>query len=223
MTSLKECSRETFYDCTRDERSNKVEILTIIIQIQREHSPREEQFLKFDELKKVKHGIVAIGCKVIGHKITSSLCIRPEQNIFRNFVHIFWTPFLPTFLHCKDTVPKIWKKIFPDWKFRGLSQFLHSYICERFIYSHDRSAAGKRVDRSWHYINRLQRYECSNWDWGRAVWFLGIHKMDLLCSLVYQVNFPVFSSCQFFLQNQKLSLTIPYMTTWFLHKQLLKS
>jgi hypothetical protein len=26
-------------------------------------------------------------------------------------------------------------------------------------------------------------YECRKWDWGRAVWFLGIHKSDLLCSV----------------------------------------
>ncbi len=34
---------------------------------------------------------------------------------------------------------------------RPQSQFLHSYICERFIYSNDRS-----VHRSWAYINRAQ-------------------------------------------------------------------
>ncbi len=33
----------------------------------------------------------------------------------------------------------------------SVSQFLHSYICERFIYFHQSasSAAGKYVDRSW--------------------------------------------------------------------------
>jgi hypothetical protein len=37
----------------------------------------------------------------------------------------------------------------------SVSQFLHSYICERFIYFQDRSAysaAGKYVGRSWEYI-----------------------------------------------------------------------
>ncbi len=45
---------------------------------------------------------------------------------------------------------------------RPQSQFPHSCICERFIYSHDRSAysaAGKYVDRSWEYINRSQGLE----------------------------------------------------------------
>jgi hypothetical protein len=40
-----------------------------------------------------------------------------------------------------------------------VSQFLHSYICGRYIFFQDRSAysaAGKYVDRSWEYINRSQ-------------------------------------------------------------------
>ncbi len=48
---------------------------------------------------------------------------------------------------------------------RPQSQFPHSCVCERFTYSHDRSAysaAGKYVDRSWEYINRSQTHECGN-------------------------------------------------------------
>jgi hypothetical protein len=40
-------------------------------------------------------------------------------------------------------------------------QFLHSYICEKFIYFQDRSAysaAGKYVDQSWEYTNRSQTH-----------------------------------------------------------------
>ncbi len=50
---------------------------------------------------------------------------------------------------------------------RPMSQFPHSCVCERFKYSHDRSAysaAGKQVDRSWEYINRSQTHECGNWE-----------------------------------------------------------
>jgi hypothetical protein len=50
---------------------------------------------------------------------------------------------------------------------RGQSQFPHSCVCERFIYSQDWSAfsaAGKYVDRFWEYINRSQTHECGNWD-----------------------------------------------------------
>ncbi len=49
---------------------------------------------------------------------------------------------------------------------RPLSQFPQSCVYERFIYSYDRSAysaAGKYVNRSWEYINRLQTHECGNW------------------------------------------------------------
>ncbi len=60
----------------------------------------------------------------------------------------------------------------------SVSQFLHSYTCERFIYFQDRSAAGKYLDRSWEYINRSQTHECGSWDWVRAIPRKWIHKWD---------------------------------------------
>ncbi len=42
-------------------------------------------------------------------------------------------------------------------------RLLLSHICERFIFSRERSAysaAGKYVDRSWEYINCSQTHEC---------------------------------------------------------------
>ncbi len=38
------------------------------------------------------------------------------------------------------------------------------------------------MDRSWEYI-----YECGNWDWSRAIPFLGIHKWDWF-SLQYRIE-----------------------------------
>jgi hypothetical protein len=64
------------------------------------------------------------------------------------------------------------------------SQFPHSCLCERFIYSHDRSAysaAVKDVDRFWEYIKRSQTHECGNWD--RAIPFLEIHNTYMGFSL----------------------------------------
>ncbi len=61
----------------------------------------------------------------------------------------------------------------------------HSCVCERFLYLHDLSAysaAGKYVDRSWEYINRSQTRECRNWEWGRSIPFLEIHKWGFRCS-----------------------------------------
>ncbi len=75
-------------------------------------------------------------------------------------------------LHCKEKIPKLETNI-PRKGFTGpQSQFPHSFVCERFIYSHDRSASfccRKYVDRSRDYKNRSQTHECGNWDWGRAV------------------------------------------------------
>ena len=68
--------------------------------------------------------------------------------------------------HCKDTIPKIRNNIPRRGIARPQFQFPHSCVCERFIYSHDRStysAAGKYVDQSWEYINRSQTHECRNW------------------------------------------------------------
>jgi hypothetical protein len=61
---------------------------------------------------------------------------------------------------------------------RPQSQFLDSCVCERFIYSHDRSvysAVGKYVDRSLEYINRSQTHECGT-GLGAISFQMGIHK-----------------------------------------------
>jgi hypothetical protein len=34
------------------------------------------------------------------------------------------------------------------------------------------------------WTNRSQMHECRTWERGRAVSFLGIHKLDLVCSVV---------------------------------------
>jgi hypothetical protein len=50
---------------------------------------------------------------------------------------------------------------------RPKAQIPHSYVCERFIYSHDRSAyvaAGKYVDRSWELKNHSQTHEYRKWE-----------------------------------------------------------
>jgi hypothetical protein len=72
---------------------------------------------------------------------------------------------------------------------RPQSQFPHSCVCERFLYSQDRSAysnAGKYVERSWKYINLSQTHECGNWDLGHAIPFLGVNKWHCGCSVHVQ-------------------------------------
>ncbi len=85
-------------------------------------------------------------------------------------------------LHCKDKIPRILNKNSQKRNYAASIPISTSCVCERFI-SHDRSAyyaAGKCVDRSWEYINRSQTHELGNWDWGRAIPFLGPHKWALL-------------------------------------------
>ncbi len=64
------------------------------------------------------------------------------------------------------------------------SQFPHSCVCERLIYSHDRSAYSPTGECGPILgISRSQTHECRNWDLGRATPFLGIHKRDFRCSM----------------------------------------
>jgi hypothetical protein len=62
---------------------------------------------------------------------------------------------------------------------RSQSQFPHSCVCERFIFSQDRfaySATGNmRTYPGNIYVNLSQTHECGNLDWGRTFSFLGIH------------------------------------------------
>jgi hypothetical protein len=79
--------------------------------------------------------------------------------------------------HCNENS----KQIFPKMKQHSLVPNFHIPVSvsnlylttiERFIYFHDRSG-----------INCSQVHECGNWEQGRAVSFLGIHKSDLVCSV----------------------------------------
>ncbi len=82
-------------------------------------------------------------------------------------------------LHCKDTVPKLCNKYSKKRKSAAS-------VCEWLIYSLDGSAysaAGKYVNWSWENINCSQTQECGNWDWGRAIPFLGIQKFVFRCSV----------------------------------------
>ncbi len=60
---------------------------------------------------------------------------------------------------------------------RPQSQFPHSCVCERFIYSQDQSThfSCRRIGRSIvGIINRSKTHKCENRDCGRAIPFLGI-------------------------------------------------
>ncbi len=59
------------------------------------------------------------------------------------------------------------------------SPFPHTCVCERFKHAQDRSTYFPAADLSWEYIKRSQTHDCGNWDWGRAVPFLGIIVLTL--------------------------------------------
>ncbi len=116
----------------------------------------------------------------------SPICLQISKHI-RDYGSLssFWV-FL---LFVLDTVKTQYRKFEKNIPRKGIlwpqSQFPRSCVCEQFIYSHDRpsySAAGKYEDRSWEYINRSHTHECGNWDWSRAVPFLGKHEWDFHCS-----------------------------------------
>jgi hypothetical protein len=78
--------------------------------------------------------------------------VHPGENIL--YTANDW----PVRIKYKSLVPIY---VFPEMKLlfpkqNNVSQFLHAYICERFLYIQDRSAysaAVKYVDRSWEYLN----------------------------------------------------------------------
>jgi hypothetical protein len=101
---------------------------------------------------------------------------------------------LPCTVHCKDKMPKIetlklkiWNKYYQKRNIGYQSQFPHSCVCERIIYSHDGSAfpAGGNMwtDPGNIYVNRSQTHECGNWGWGRAIPRKGIYKRNCRCSV----------------------------------------
>jgi hypothetical protein len=79
--------------------------------------------------------------------------------------------------HCKE----IWIYVFPEKEFaRPQSQFAHSCVCQRSIYSHFRPTYFPAFSRigipitGLYTVNRSHEHKCRNWDWSRAVTFQGI-------------------------------------------------
>ncbi len=79
------------------------------------------------------------------------------------------------------------KQMFPESELRSISpnSYIHFlwtiYILPRSVCLFCcRKIGGPIVE----YINRSQTHESGNWDWGRAVPFLGIHKSEFLCRVI---------------------------------------
>jgi hypothetical protein len=64
------------------------------------------------------------------------------------------------------------KQIFPEKELRGHSPNFYIYVSVGDLYIH---TIGLPILLQ-EYIDRSQTNECGNWDWGRAIPFLGTHK-----------------------------------------------
>jgi hypothetical protein len=99
---------------------------------------------------------------------TQSPCQQSKRwiGLFRPFV-VSWydvTERIGCALHCKDTIPKIRKKYSQKWNCAALrSRFLHSCICERFLYI-PKIGMQNRCTDPWEKINRSQIHKCGNWE-----------------------------------------------------------
>ncbi len=83
-------------------------------------------------------------------------------------------------IHCKDMVPKIRNKSSQKWNW-AVSFPVPTFMYLWEIYIFPRSV--HLADGSWEHINRSQIHECGIWERSRTVFFLGIHKSDLVCSV----------------------------------------
>ncbi len=115
----------------------------------------------------------------------SDIYLRNSQG--RNWPGIPLLGMVETFHHSSTLTAKTkYSKFETNIPRKGIagsqSQFPHSCVIERFMYSHNRSASSAGgnmwsfVDQSWDYIDRSQTHECENWDWGRAIPRKGNHK-----------------------------------------------
>jgi hypothetical protein len=77
--------------------------------------------------------------------------------------------------------------LFPEQNYNVLSPSFYTHIIsvDRFMYFQDRSVYFAAAKLCGHILGKYKSltHECMNWDWGRAIPFLRIHKFDFWYSL----------------------------------------
>ncbi len=122
-----------------------------------------------------------------GEGLGESHCRRLEKKLSTLPIFYMWVLLYKSSLsivHCKGTVPKLETNIPQNETARPRSHdhiSVSIYIIPQSVCLFGCSKEG-RTDIG-DYINRSQKHECGNWEQGRQVSFLGIHKSDLVCSM----------------------------------------
>ncbi len=90
--------------------------------------------------------------------------------------------------------------LFPKQNYNVLSPNSYTHIPVRDLYISRISLSillqQKYVDWSWEYINRSHTHECRKWNWGRALPFPGIYKLDFwYCASVGLLLYIILYAC----------------------------
>jgi hypothetical protein len=81
--------------------------------------------------------------------------------------------------NCKDTIPKIRNKYYQKKDCTvHVSPNFHIHVSVSDLNIPTIGLPILLQENMWEHINRSQTHECRNWDWCRAIPFLGIHKWD---------------------------------------------
>ncbi len=94
--------------------------------------------------------------------------------------------------HCEDSIPRIQSKYSQKWNCAASVPvptviFLWAIYTFFTIYLPIQLQKNRWID-PWNLYIAPIYINCENWDWGRAVSFLGVHKSDFLCNAGHPFN-----------------------------------
>ncbi len=118
--------------------------------------------------------------------------------------------------HCKDTISKVRNKYSQKRNCAAQSQFPHSCVCERFIYSI--LTIGLPIllqENMWTDPGNIQiphqHMNVEIVDWGRAIPFLGLHKCEISLQCYWDIFIEISEKLFLYIVNKK-EITIQFST-----------